>query len=84
MKVLMLGWEYPPYISGGLGTACAGLTAALAEKGVDIHFIVPKVIGDEVTPHMAFTDALDNASSSFSESLLESEAVRRGSCHFPS
>jgi glycogen(starch) synthase len=62
MKVLMLGWEYPPHISGGLGTACAGLTAALAEKGVDIHFVVPKVIGDEVTPHMAFTDALGSAS----------------------
>jgi glycosyltransferase involved in cell wall biosynthesis len=63
MKVLMLGWEYPPHISGGLGTACAGLTAALADKGVDIHFIVPKVIGDEVVPHMAFTDSRGCASS---------------------
>jgi len=30
MKVFMLGWEFPPYISGGLGTACYGLTKALA------------------------------------------------------
>jgi len=57
MKVLMLGWEYPPHISGGLGTACAGLTAALAEKGVDIHFVVPQVQGDEAVSHMTFTNA---------------------------
>ena len=30
MRILMLGWEYPPHISGGLGTACQGLTEALA------------------------------------------------------
>ena len=29
MKVFMLGWEFPPYISGGLGTACYGLTRGL-------------------------------------------------------
>jgi hypothetical protein len=29
MRVLMLGWEFPPYISGGLGTACYGLTKGL-------------------------------------------------------
>jgi glycogen synthase len=52
MKVLMLGWEYPPHISGGLGTACQGLTTALAKNGVDIDFVVPKVFGDEQAAHM--------------------------------
>lgn len=33
MKVLMLGWEFPPYISGGLGTACYGLTQGLSQLG---------------------------------------------------
>jgi hypothetical protein len=28
MHVLMLGWEFPPFIAGGLGTACHGLTKA--------------------------------------------------------
>ncbi|MEI6274080.1 MAG: glycogen/starch synthase, partial [Phycisphaerae bacterium] len=28
-RVLMLGWEFPPFITGGLGTACYGLTKAL-------------------------------------------------------
>lgn len=36
MKVLMLGWEYPPHITGGLGTACQGLTQALASNHVEI------------------------------------------------
>ena len=41
MKVLMLGWELPPYNSGGLGTACYGLCKSLAKNNVDIEFIVP-------------------------------------------
>lgn len=48
MKVLMFGWEFPPHISGGLGTACYGLTKGLAEhKDVDVAFVVPKAYGDE-------------------------------------
>lgn len=41
MKVLMFGWEFPPLSSGGLGTACYGLTKGLSKKGVDITFVVP-------------------------------------------
>jgi glycogen(starch) synthase len=41
MKVLMLGWELPPYNSGGLGTACYQLCKALSKKNVDIEFILP-------------------------------------------
>jgi len=29
MRIFMLGWEFPPFISGGLGTACYGLTKAM-------------------------------------------------------
>ena len=48
MKILMFGWEFPPHISGGLGTACYGLTKGLAElKDVDVTFVVPKAYGDE-------------------------------------
>ena len=38
MRVLMLGWEFPPHISGGLGTACYGITQGLTKKGTDIAF----------------------------------------------
>ena len=44
----MFGWEFPPHISGGLGTACFGLTQGLHTLGgMDITFIVPKAFGDE-------------------------------------
>ena len=43
----MLGWEFPPHISGGLGTACHGLTHGLARIGVDVTFVVPRAFGDE-------------------------------------
>ncbi|MDD3190985.1 MAG: glycosyltransferase family 4 protein [Candidatus Pacebacteria bacterium] len=42
MKVLMFGWEFPPFNSGGLGTACYGITKALSEKGVEVNFVLPK------------------------------------------
>lgn len=48
MKVLMFGWEFPPHISGGLGTACYGITRGLSAIGdVEILFVVPKAFGDE-------------------------------------
>jgi len=42
VKVLMFGWELPPFNSGGLGTACYGLTRALADQGVEVTFVLPK------------------------------------------
>ncbi len=47
MKVLVFGWEFPPHISGGLGTASYGLTRALSSLGVGIIFVVPRLFGDE-------------------------------------
>ena len=49
VKVLMFGWEWPPYNSGGLGTACYGLTKSMAKKGANITFALPKKInvGDD-------------------------------------
>lgn len=48
MKVLMFGWEFPPHISGGLGTACYGLTKGMSHiADLDVLFVVPKAFGDE-------------------------------------
>jgi glycogen synthase len=44
MKVLMFGWEFPPFNAGGLGTACYGLTKGLKKKDTDITFVLPKMI----------------------------------------
>jgi glycosyltransferase involved in cell wall biosynthesis len=51
MKILMLGWEYPPHISGGLGTACYGLTRGLNHHGVEVLFVLPRAFGDEDPSH---------------------------------
>lgn len=42
MKVFMVGWEFPPFISGGLGTACYGLTKAMDRLGLQITFVLPR------------------------------------------
>lgn len=48
MKVLMFGWEFPPHILGGLGTASYGLVKAMAHQpGMEITFVIPKLYGDE-------------------------------------
>lgn len=58
MRILMFGWEFPPHISGGLGTACYGLTKGLQSIGVnDILFVVPKAYGDEDISKVNIIDA---------------------------
>jgi len=52
MKVFMLGWEFPPHISGGLGTACHGLTKGLDAIGVDVVFVVPTAVPVDTTSHV--------------------------------
>lgn len=44
MKIFMLGWEFPPFISGGLGTACYGLTKAMSKLGLEVTFVLPRPI----------------------------------------
>ena len=43
----MFGWEFPPHIAGGLGTACYGMTRGLARNDVDVTFVMPRAYGDE-------------------------------------
>jgi len=48
MKVLMFGWEFPPHILGGLGTASYGLTKGMSMlEDMEITFCIPKPWGDE-------------------------------------
>lgn len=50
-NILMIGWEYPPHNSGGLGVACQGLTQALANQNTHIYFTLPYHL-DQQIPHM--------------------------------
>jgi glycosyltransferase involved in cell wall biosynthesis len=52
MRVLMLGWEFPPFISGGLGTACYGLTKAMSALGTDIMFVLPRPVATPFSTHV--------------------------------
>lgn len=52
MRVFMLGWEFPPFISGGLGTACYGLTKALSKREAGITFVLPKTIDTDYSSHV--------------------------------
>ncbi len=59
MRVLMFGWEFPPHITGGLGTACFGLIKGLIKHGVDVIFVVPKAYGDESKEGFRLLNASD-------------------------
>lgn len=52
MKIFMLGWEFPPFISGGLGTACYGLTRAMDQLGIDVTFFLPKMVENQYATHV--------------------------------
>src|ERR1700722_18596334 len=52
MRVFMLGWEFPPFISGGLGTACYGLTKAMSGLGTDIMFVLPRPVSTPFSTHV--------------------------------
>ncbi len=61
MRVLMFGWEFPPHIAGGLGTACYGLTKGLAKHDVEILFVMPSASGDEDETAVKILNASDVA-----------------------
>lgn len=52
IRVFMLGWEFPPFISGGLGTACYGLTKAMDQLGVRVTFVLPKMVESRYATHV--------------------------------
>lgn len=57
MRTLMFGWEFPPYISGGLGTACFGITKGLTEIGAEVLFVLPRVSGEVGKKHVELIPA---------------------------
>jgi len=70
----MFGWEFPPNISGGLGTASYGLAKALLSyQDISISFVVPRAFGNELNPGVKLIDA---GSIELSESLLAKQRKR--------
>jgi glycogen(starch) synthase len=60
MRILMFGWEFPPRISGGLGTACFGMTRALADIGCQITFVLPHACEATAAPFLSLLSATGN------------------------
>ncbi|MFC1765804.1 glycosyltransferase family 4 protein [Planctomycetota bacterium] len=52
LRVFMLGWEFPPFISGGLGTACYGLTKAMDQIGLQVTFVLPQRVESVFDTHV--------------------------------
>ncbi len=71
MKVLMFGWEFPPHIAGGLGTACEGIVKGLAHNGVETLFVMPSASGDEDQSATTIINASDVAVQNVSETVDE-------------
>ncbi len=77
-RILMFGWEFPPFHSGGLGVACLGLTRALTQRGYEVLFVMPKKL-DVKTPwaKMLFAD-IDNLEGIAVNSPLKAYATSSG------
>ena len=71
MKVLMFGWEFPPHIAGGLGTACEGIVKGLAHNGVETLFVMPNASGDEDQSATTIINASDVAVDTVSSTVDE-------------
>jgi glycosyltransferase involved in cell wall biosynthesis len=41
LKVLMLGWEFPPCFAGGVGVVAEALARTLVRRGVDVDYLMP-------------------------------------------
>jgi len=61
----MLGWEFPPFISGGLGTACYGLTRAMDQLGMEVMFVLPKMVESKYATHVKLLSPGSRTSTSF-------------------
>ena len=88
MRVLMFGWEFPPHIAGGLGTACYGMTKGLAANGVEVLFVMPSASGDEDQSAVRILNAsdipiLEDASSDINEFLDKVQFFKIGTNMIP-
>jgi glycogen(starch) synthase len=72
MKVLMFGWEFPPFISGGLGMACYGITRGLINNDVDIRLVLPTKRGVYSENQIEIVAADEVVLSEHYRSLMES------------
>ncbi len=80
MNILMFGWEFPPNISGGLGTACYGIVKGLSSfNDLNITFVIPKAFGNEQTANARINIVSANEVSISSEISSEQKEISKES-----
>ena len=71
MKVLMLGWEFPPFSYGGLGTACHGIVQGLSYQDLHLTLVLPRAKSIKTDKlHITPADDLIRGKTNFSEDEL--------------
>lgn len=76
LRVLMFGWEFPPFASGGLGTACYGLTKGLKNHNVDVTFVMPKKMPEgHKAKHVELVSAHDKISKKSIKKYFENTSI---------
>jgi glycogen(starch) synthase len=83
MRVFMLGWEFPPFISGGLGTACYGLTKAIDQLGIEVTFVLPTMVEGKYATHVKLLSPSSYQASLTSLELNPLKNVRFRTIHSP-
>ncbi|MBE6186884.1 MAG: glycosyltransferase [Alistipes sp.] len=73
----MFGWEFPPHIAGGLGTACYGMTRGLARNDVEVIFVMPRASGDEDERFVKVVNASDVEARYCSSSIEGADDIMR-------
>jgi len=77
MRILMLGWEFPPFMAGGLGTAVEGLTRSLVAQGHEVVFVLPQPVPEGHKSHVELIGprVLAQRAQSLREGLMSPEPV---------
>lgn len=83
MRILMLSWEYPPHMAGGLGRHVAELAPKLAQQGIDVHVVTPEFIRRDlpvefengVTVHRVFVPVLNQQVDIYGRAMAGNEVL---------
>jgi glycosyltransferase involved in cell wall biosynthesis len=79
----MFGWEFPPHMSGGLGTACQGITKGLAKHGAEIVFVIPKMKVKKSRSHVRLLDCEEIVLKEYGEEISETRSLRMKTVNSP-
>ena len=83
MRILMISWEYPPHLAGGLGRHVAELAPVLAQQGIDVHVVTPEFarqdlpveVENNVTVHRVYVPILNAEGDIYSRAIATNQVL---------